>query len=207
MLNKSCNEFIEELSSKASVPGGGSSCAFVGSLGSALSNMVCQLTLGKKKYEHVEEDIKKILTKSTDIIERLKELVKKDMEAFLPLAKAYGMPSQTEEEKALKEEVMQKALVEASIIPLEIARCCGEAIDLHEELEIKGSRPVISDVGVGALFCMAALQGANLNILINTSMMNDSIVKDCILAEIDELISKYVPKAESIYERIKNTLV
>ncbi|MDD4000978.1 MAG: cyclodeaminase/cyclohydrolase family protein, partial [Bacilli bacterium] len=71
MLNKSCNEFIDELSSRAAVPGGGSSCALVGSLGSALSNMVCQLTLGKKKYESVEEDIKNILIKSTDIVERL----------------------------------------------------------------------------------------------------------------------------------------
>ncbi len=206
MLDKTGYTFIEELASKAPVPGGGSSCAYVGSLGTALGSMVCHLTLGKKKYADVQDDIQRIILKAQDLINKLNKLVDEDMKVFLPLSKAYGMPSSTEEEKALKEQCLQEALVEAVIVPLEIARCCAEAIELHDELEHKGSKIAISDVGVGVLFCKAALQGAKLNILINTGIMMDSILRDCVLSEIEELTNDYIPKADSIYKRVEEKL-
>lgn len=206
MLDKTGYTFIEELASKAPVPGGGSSCAYVGSLGTALGSMVCNLTIGKKKYADVQDDIQLIIEKAQVLIEKLNKLVDEDMKVFLPLSKAYGMPSKTEEEKALKEQCLQEALVEAVIVPLEIARCCSEAIDLHDELEYKGSKIAISDVGVGVLFCKAALQGAKLNILINTGIMIDSILRDCVLSEISELTDKYIPMADDIYKRVEDRL-
>lgn len=206
MLDKTCYTFIEELASKAAVPGGGSACAYVGSLGTALGSMVCNLTLGKKKYADVQDDIQGIIEKSQELIDKLNKLVEEDMRVFLPLSKAYGLPSGTDEEKSEKEKCLQEALVEAVIIPLEIARCCVEAIDLHDELEEKGSKIAISDVGVGVLFCKAALQGAKLNILINTAIMDDSILRDCVLAEIKELTDEYIPKADSIYKRVEDKL-
>src|SRR4051812_12000129 len=93
LLEKSCHVFIEELSSKAAVPGGGGASAYVGALGMALGSMVGNLTVGKKKYKDVEEDIVELLQKSEEIIHNLKSLVAKDAEVFFPLSKAYGMPS------------------------------------------------------------------------------------------------------------------
>ena len=132
MLNKSCNEFVIESASKAATPGGGSVCAFVGSLGMALGNMVGNLTTGKKKYAQYEEDIQEILKKGEDLMQELNGLVNKDIEVFKPLAKAYGMKSETVEEKKIKEETMEAAMVEAVIVPLEVAKACCKAIDLHE---------------------------------------------------------------------------
>lgn len=206
MLEKSCNEFIEELSSKAPVPGGGGASAYVGALGMSLGSMVGNLTLGKKKYADVEEDIRSLLVKSQDIIENLKKLVARDAEVFYPLSKAYGMPKETEEEKRIKEETLQKALVDATMVPLEIAKYCLKAIDLHEEYAKKGTSIAISDVGVGVIFCKAALQGAKLNVLINTKIMKDIELKNKVESELREIEEKGIQKADKIYSDVEKQL-
>ena len=133
MLEKSCTEFLNMLSSKEPVPGGGGASAYVGALGMALGSMVGNLTLGKKKYQDVEEEIKELLVKSEAVMIELIKLVDKDAEAFFPLSQAYGLPKSTDEEKAVRERVLQGALVGATMVPLDIARSCCKAIDLLEE--------------------------------------------------------------------------
>ncbi len=206
MLDKSCTEFIELLASKNPVPGGGGASAYAGSLGMALGSMVGNLTLGKKKYDSVQEDIKILLKKSEDIIHTLNELVEKDAKAFYPLSQAYSLPSGTEVEKKAKDEALQNALVEATLVPLKIAQVCKEAIDLHEEYALKGSRIAISDVGAGVILCKAALQGAKLNVLINTAIMKDEKLKEKILTQLEELEQAGLTKAEQIYSEIEQAL-
>lgn len=206
MLEKSCNDFIKELSSKSPVPGGGGASAYAGALGMALGSMVGNLTLGKKKYADVEEDIKALLVKSEDIIENLKKLVAKDAEVFYPLSQAYGLPKNTEEEKEAKDAALQKALVAATMVPLEIARYCLKAIELHEEYARIGTRIAISDVGVGVIFCRAALQGAKLNVLINTKIMKDMELKSNIEKELKEIVEKGTVKADKVYNEVEQLL-
>ncbi|MBI0578551.1 cyclodeaminase/cyclohydrolase family protein [Neobacillus cucumis] len=207
MLEKSCNDFIEELSSKSPVPGGGGASAYLGALGMALGSMVGNLTIGKKKYKDVEEDIIELLNKSEVIIGQLKALVQKDAEVFYPLSQAYGLPSTTEEEKKYKESVLQEALIEASRIPLEIAKNCLAAIRLHEEYAKKGTRIAISDVGVGVTFCKAALQGAKLNVLINTKIMKDQELKNKIENELFEIERVGLAKADQVFQDVEKMLV
>lgn len=199
MLNKSCVDFLDSLSTKEPVPGGGGACAYVGALGVALGSMVGNLTVGKKKYKDVEEDIKKLLVSAEEVRKEISSLVQKDAEVFYPLSQAYGLPHNTEEEKKHKEEVLQKALIGASKVPLEIAQCCVKSIDLLEEFAEKGTRIAISDVGVGVAFCKAALFGAKLNVLINTKLMKDESLKAEIEAEIETLVQKYSEKADKIF--------
>jgi methenyltetrahydrofolate cyclohydrolase len=206
MLEKSCNDFIQELSSKAPVPGGGGASAYVGALGMALGSMVGNLTVGKKKYKDVEEDIIELLNKSEVIINNLKDLVAKDAEVFYPLSQAYGMPSSTEDEKKAKEELLQEVLVEAAMVPLEIAENCLKAIDLHEEYAKKGTRIAISDVGVGVIFCKAALQGAKLNVLINTKIMKNPELKQKIESELAEIERIGLAKADKIFNEVESML-
>lgn len=207
MLEKSSNDFIQELSSKSPVPGGGGASAYAGALGMALGSMVGNLTVGKKKYKEVEEDIIELLKKSEVVINNLKSLVAKDAEVFYPLSQAYGLPSTTEEEKLAKEAVLQEALVEASMVPLEIAKNCLEAIHLHEEYAKKGTRIAISDVGVGVIFCKAALQGAKLNVLINTKIMKDQELKRKIESELQEIEKVGLMKADKIYQQVEGMLL
>ena len=168
-----CTEFVEVLASKAPVPGGGGASALVGAVGTALGNMVGSLTVGKKKYADVEDEMYELKAKCDQLQKDFLRLIERDAEVFEPLSKAYGMPKETEEEKAEKARVMEIVLKDACSVPMEIMEKCCEAIELIVEFGAKGSKLAISDAGVGAAFCKAALQGASLNVYINTKSMAD----------------------------------
>ena len=206
MTEKSCIEFVKMLSSKAPVPGGGGASALVGALGVALGSMVGNLTLGKKKYEAVEDDIKRILDKASDLQQSLLQLVEKDAEVFEPLSKAYGLPKNTEEEKKNREEVMENALKLACSVPMEIMEKCMEAIGLHEELAEKGTKIAISDVGVGVLFCRSALEGASLNVFINTKLMKNREYAESLNKKAEKMLSDGIDRANAIYAAVSRQL-
>lgn len=206
MLEKSCIEFLNALASKEPVPGGGGASALVGSIGVALGSMVGNLTVGKKKYADVEEDMQDLLKKSQALSEKLNQLVQKDAEVFEPLSKAYGLPSGTEDEKRQKEKVMQEALLQATLAPLEIAECCIEGLKILEQYAKKGSRMMLSDAGVGAVFCKAALQGAKLNVLINLKLMNDLTLRETLDTKMYEMETEGVLLADRIYKYVEDQL-
>ena len=197
-----CNEFVEVLASKAPVPGVGGSSALVGAIGTALGNMVGSLTVGKKKYADVEEEMYELKGKADALQKELLHLIERDAEVFEPLSKAYGMPRNTEEEKAEKARVMEIVLKDACSVPMEIMERCCEAIDLIEVFAAKGSALAISDAGVGATFCKAALEGASLNVFINTKSMKDREYADELNKKADEMLSVYTKKAEEIYQSV-----
>ncbi|MFC2661699.1 MAG: cyclodeaminase/cyclohydrolase family protein, partial [Eubacterium sp.] len=115
--DKSCREFTEVLSGSDSVPGGGGASALAGAVGTALSRMVGSLTLGKKKYKEVEPEIRKAMDEAESLQNELLGLIERDAEVFSPLAAAYKLPKETEEEIAHKNEVMEKCLLDACMVP------------------------------------------------------------------------------------------
>jgi len=206
MLELSCLKFISELSSKAPVPGGGGASALVGSIGVALGSMVGNLTVGKEKYKDVEEDIRVLLNKSEALIMRLNQLVEKDAAVFEPLAKAYGMPSSTAEERAEKERVLQEALVQATKVPLAIAECSLEGIRLLDQYARKGSRLAVSDAGVGAALCKSAIQGAKLNVMINLKLMKDQALKTELKNKMEAVEAEGMRLADQVYKYVEEQL-
>lgn len=206
MLEKSCLEFIDTLASKAPVPGGGGASALVGAIGVALGSMVGNLTAGKKKYADVEEDIQALLKQSVELTKRLNELVQADAEVFEPLSTAYGLPSETEEQKLEKERVLQEALIQATQIPLEIAQSSLEGIKLLEQYARKGSRLVVSDAGVGVIFCKSALQGAKLNVLINLKLMKNEELKNQFQIKMAAVEEEGLRLADSVYKYVEDQL-
>lgn len=201
-----CEEFVEVLASKAPVPGGGGASALVGAVGMALGNMVGSLTVGKKKYADVEADIIALKEKATALQADFLTLVERDAEVFEPLAKAYGMPKETEEEKAEKARVMAIVLKDACSVPMEIMEKCCEAIDVIEEFAAKGSALAISDAGVGVAFCKSALLGASLNVFINTKSMADKEYAAQLNEKADKMIEEYSKKADEIFEKVNARL-
>ncbi len=169
MLEQSAVDFIGALSSNAPVPGGGGASAAVGALSAALGMMVTNLTIGKKKYADYEEDLMHARASLEDLRDRLIDLTDKDAEAFEPLSRAYSLPKDAPD----YERIMEEALVTASLTPLDIMSTVLECAQVLEELVEKGSRLAISDVGVGIFFAQAAIEGASLNVYINTKMMKD----------------------------------
>lgn len=203
---QSCESFIEVLASKEPVPGGGGASALVGAVGTALGNMVGSLTLGKKKYADVQEDIIALKAKADKLQAELIELVAKDAEVFEPLSKAYGMPKETEAEKAEKARVMAIVLQQACDVPYRIMEKCCEAIELHREFAAKGTAIAISDVGVGVAFCKSALMGASLNVFINTKSMADRAAAEEINQKTEAMLSRYTAMADDIYASVLERL-
>lgn len=195
-------EFVDVLASKAPVPGGGGASALVGAIGMALGNMVGSLTTGKKKYADVQEDITELMARADRIQGELLDLVQADAEAFEPLSQAYGMPKETEEERARKAEVMERCLADACSVPMQIMQKCCEAIDVTEDFAAKGTKIAISDAGVSAMMLRAALGGASLNVFINTKSMKNRERAAELNARADEMIRVYTEKADRISEMV-----
>ena len=203
MKNLSLDTFAEQLASNAPVPGGGGASALVGAVGVALGNMVGSLTVGKKKYADVEEEIIALNEKAAVLREEFLTLMEKDAEVFEPLSKAYSIPK----DDPARDEVMAVVLKQASEVPLEIMRKCCEAIDLIEVYAQKGSVIAVSDAGCGAAICKAALESAALNVYINTKSMKDRELAETMNAEVDIMLSKYCAKAAEIYASVSERLM
>lgn len=202
MAEQNMKEFIDVLSSKAPVPGGGGACAYVAAAGMALGSMVANLTTGKKKYAEYQQEIDEILEKAAVISKELIEYMDKDAESFEPLSKAYGLPKETEEQAAHKEQVMEKALTEASLTPIALMEKIMEALRILDRLSVIGSRLAVSDVGAGVQLCRAALNGASLNVFINTKLMKNTEVAEELNVKTDELLIEGNELADRIYETV-----
>jgi formiminotetrahydrofolate cyclodeaminase len=202
----SCNEFVDRLASKSPVPGGGGVSALVGAIGTALASMVCNLTTGKKKYAQFEDDIQRILKRAAELQDDLMKMIDEDAENFLPLSKAYGMPKDTQEERRLKEETLEKALKQACEVPVKIVKACYEAIKLHAELVDKGSRLAISDVGVGVQCLRAAIISGWLNIVININSIKDQDYVNKVREETENLVRQGAMLADKVYEQVEGIL-
>ena len=198
MLNQTVTEFTEALASKAAVPGGGGASALVGAIGIALGDMVGELTVGKKKYADVEEDVKALMVRAQELRVKLLECVNKDAEAFEPLSRAYGIPK----DDPTRDEVMEKCLQDAAAAPLEILDLCCEAIELQREFAAKGSVLAISDAATGVVFCQSAMYGAAVNVKVNTKPMKDREYAEKINAHVDAQLAKYKPLAEKVYQDV-----
>lgn len=203
---KTCIEFVNVLASKSAVPGGGGAAALVGAIGMALGSMVCNLTIGKKKYAEYEESVNEILVKAREIEKKLLSMIDKDAKNFLPLSKAYGLPNSTEEEKKIKEDIMENALKVACEVPIDIVRVCFDAIKLHEDLVDKGSKLAISDVGVGVQCLRAAILSGQLNVVININSIKDMEYVEAIRKEVNSLVEEGVKICDEVYAKVEKAL-
>ena len=204
---KTCRDFVESVGSSKPIPGGGSVAALVGALGASLSTMVASLTIGKKKYIGVEFEMQKNIDEIYKIQNELLDLVQQDIDNFEPLAQLYKKKASTPEEKAALKEAKQNALYEACLVPMEIIKKCGRAIELAQEFATKGNKVVIADSGSSAVLCKAAMQAASFNIYINTNMMKDKELAKKINGECTARIVYYGALAYAVFGYTTNTLI
>lgn len=202
-MEKNVDKFLAELASSAPTPGGGGAAALCGALGIALGNMVGSLTLGKKKYADVQEDIAALNSRAEALRADFVALIDADAAAFAPLSRAYGIPK----DDPARAEIMEAALKRAAEPPLEIMRKCAEALDVIADYAAKGSALAISDAGCASALTIAAMKAAALNVRINTKSMADREAADKMNAEAAGLCGKYVKIAEEIYQNVYGRLV
>ena len=199
MTLESCRFFVEMLASSTPSPGGGGAAALVGAIGTALGNMVGSLTLGKKKYADVQEEIIALKAQCDELQNALLNQVEADEVGFLPLAKAYGIPK----DDPTRDAVLEEATVTACATPLRIMELCCEAIDCIALFAEKGSRLAVSDAGCGAVLCKAALQAASLNVFINTKTLKNRDVAGELNRRANLMLNVYGDKADDIFSAVK----
>lgn len=198
--------FLSELASNSPTPGGGSVAALAGSLGAALSSMVCNLTIGKEKYADVHLEIKDTLKKSEQLRKELIKLIDEDTEAFNDVMKAFKMPKETEEQKETRKQAIQKGYKTAAKVPLETAKACEKILDIAMVVAEKGNKNSITDAAVSALMAQAGVKSAILNIKINLGSIKDDEFVERISFEIDELQKNADDKTNEIMKIVENSL-
>ncbi|MCL2772780.1 MAG: cyclodeaminase/cyclohydrolase family protein [Oscillospiraceae bacterium] len=195
-------DFIQQLSSKDPIPGGGGASALIGAVSAALCSMVANLTSGKKKYMEYQADIDEILRFTSISVPKLLDLIEKDAEVFEPLSAAYGIPK----DATGRDEILENALVAACSVPIQILTEISVIVDIIESLYVKGSRLLISDVAVAASACRCAIESAIMNVYINTKLMKNRDYATQVNAEAEAIFSDGVRRCDAVYQKISDEL-
>lgn len=192
-LTKSLKSYLEKLSSNSPTPGGGNVSALSGSLACNLGIMGCNLTIGKKKYVEVEDEIKEVKTKLENLNDTFLDLAAKDNLAFDKVMEAFKLPKESEEQKKLRSDKIEEATLEAAVVPSEVISTARKALPYIQRVAEKGNQNSVSDAGVALSLLSTAAEGAFLNVVINcTSLSNKTVGRE------------FMKKSEIIYEEVKN---
>lgn len=194
-------EFVDAIASKTPSPGGGSVAALSGALSAGLVSMVCQLTIDKKGYEDVNEEMKKILKEARELQKELLNLVDEDAKVYYKVVDAFKLPKNTEEERNIRSKEIQEALKKAAAIPLNCAKNCQKVMELAKFLTKRGNVNAISDSGVAAAMANSGIFGAALNVKINLISINDENFKK----EKEEELNKILTSSKDTINEIFKT--
>ncbi|NUM79500.1 cyclodeaminase/cyclohydrolase family protein [bacterium] len=206
LITKNVNEFLNELASSSPAPGGGSVSALAAALGTALVSMVSQLTIGKKKYAAVENEMKELLQASEKLRAEAAALIDRDTEAFNVVMNAFKLPQTNDAEKQHRAGTVEAATKQATLVPLDLMKLCAQTIRLSKLVAEKGNTNALSDAGVSMLLIQAGCRGAYYNVKINLSGITDAnFVKEigasaaAIMAEVDQTAREIQQRVEASF--------
>ena len=206
LTEKTVSTFLDELASNSPAPGGGSVAALSGALGAALASMVCNLTIGKKKYWEVESVMKNVVHQSEKLRRTFAELIDKDTVAFNKVMEAYGLPKDGEQQAALRAAAVEAATKEAALVPLEVMKHVIDMLALTKVAAEKGNTSSVSDAGVSALMLHAAAESAALNVQINLKSIKDSEFVGWKTEEVTSLLRTSKTKCEEILAIVRGKI-
>ncbi len=204
--NNSIQTFLDDLASERPTPGGGGAAAVSGAIGAALVSMVANLTIGKKNYEAVWQDLEAVNAKAEALRAELIRAIDEDVVAFNAVMGAYGLPRATDDEKAKRAAAIQAALKDATLAPLRAVKACFEVIRLSAAAAEKGNLNVISDAGVAVLSANAGLRSAALNVFINAKAIKDRDFAEKQIAEVNALLAQAAETTESVYQTVRTKI-
>lgn len=208
--NESIKNFLIDLGSDSSAPGGGSVSGLIAALSGALNSMVYSLTVGKKNYVELSDDEQKMITEfqleSRSFTERSLELMEDDRSNFLKLMNAYKLPRNTEDEKEKRKEEIKKNTIKAMEAPLNLAR---ESLLFYENLKIMkkyGNKMLISDLGISAILLHSAIESSIVNVKVNLNSLREEEFFSKIDNELKEILIKSVNEKSEI-DRYVNSII
>lgn len=206
-LSRTMQEYLNELSSSSPTPGGGNVSALCGALSSGLGTMVCNLTIGKKKYADVEAEMIQLREKLTKYQSDFTGLAKKDNSAFDKVMEAFKLPKETENDKAVRNSKIEEATIEAAEVPSEVMKLCYEMIPILKTISEKGNKNSLSDAGVAISLLKSSAQGAYLNVLINCGALSNQTIAGEIRKRADIIFEETDRATSALLETITKSLL
>lgn len=199
LIDQTITGFVEELASNSPAPGGGSTAALAGTLGAALSLMVCNFTVDNPKFTEVKEEISIVKEKGILLKNRLMKYIDEDTDAFAEVMKAYKLPKGTDTEKTIRSERIQEANKQATLLPMNVAKACIEVLELSIKVLTIGNPNTACDGAVSGVMAYAGFQGAILNAKINLHSIKDSAFNQ----DIRDKIKVLQDDADKIHRQIQ----
>jgi len=198
--------FLDALASDAPAPGGGAAAALSAAMGAALVSMVCNLTVGRERYQAHEEVMRAALAEADDLRTRALALASADGDAFGAVGAAYALPRKTDEEKAARGARVQEALKGAAGPPMGAVAVAARVVELCAEIVHKGNPNVVSDVGVAALSACAALDGAALNVRVNLTLIRDEVFTRETAQELERHLDAARPLVDEVLRAVDGVM-
>ena len=199
----SVKEFIDKVTGNDPVPGGGSVSALNGSLAASLAAMVANLTVGRKKYAEVNDEMEQISARMTEQSAKLLADVDRDAEAYDRVFAAFKLPKETDEEKAARKEAIQRETKYAAEVPMEVARTASELLPMIDAAARRGNSNAVTDATVAMMCARTAVIGALLNVRINLTSITDEAFVKAMTEEADRLEVAAVEAEHKLLEYVK----
>lgn len=199
----SVKEFIDKVTGNDPVPGGGSVSALNGSLAASLAAMVANLTVGRKKYAEVNDEMEQISARMTEQSAKLLADVDRDAEAYDRVFAAFKLPKETDEEKAVRREAIQRETKYAAEVPMEVARTASELLPMIDAAARRGNSNAVTDATVAMMCARTAVIGALLNVRINLTSITDEAFVKTMTEEADHLEAAAVEAEHKLLEYVK----
>ena len=190
LADMNVKEFLEKTASNAPVPGGGSVAALSAGVAAALTEMVANLTVGKKGYEDAEEEMKEVIKKGSSYRHQFIEDIDKDSDAFNEVMAAFKLPKETDEDKEARKNAIQAGTKSATLVPLQVAKDAFEMMELIEKVVERGNKNAVTDGAVAAMMARTAVLSALYNVKINLGSIKDAAFVEGVTKEMEELEAK-----------------
>ncbi|OIO40001.1 MAG: hypothetical protein AUJ75_00545 [Candidatus Omnitrophica bacterium CG1_02_49_10] len=202
-ISKSIKVYLDDLAARKAAPGGGSAAALAGSLGVALIEMMINYTIGNPKYNEAEDEMRSLLGRAEELRMALESLVDRDVEMYRRVSEAKKMPRESKDEREKREAAIQKALKDATAIPMDICRCALRAIKICPTILEKGNIYLSSDAGVASELLEASFNAALLNVYINLKDIKDDSFVLSTRAALESMEREVLSIKEAVWAKLK----
>jgi methenyltetrahydrofolate cyclohydrolase len=206
LIDKTVSQFLDELASNSPAPGGGSVAALAGAVGVALTSMVCNLTIGKKKYADVQDEMNAVVEQTELLRKEITQLIDQDTEAFNAVMTAFGLPKGTESEQATRSAAIQEATKAATLVPLNVMRSCEKGLIHARTVAQRGNKNSASDAGVAALMLQASCAGASLNVRVNIGGLKDAEFVQRVAQQSAEIVRNVEKSTREVLAEVEKSL-
>ncbi len=206
LVNLTVTDFLNETAGNAPVPGGGSISALNGAIATALAEMVARLTIGRKKYADVEEQMNIIATEAGQIRERLVAYIDRDSDAYNRVFNAFKLPKETDEEKVERSRQIQEATKEAALVPMQVAEEIAGVMDSIRYVALHGNQNAVTDACVAMMSARNCILGALLNVRINLGSIKDEAFVERLSSRADLLEKDAIRVEKELLDWVKTVL-